>query len=92
MKTLLAPARLVIPADSVEMVYRALLHYVQALESQEHWMDDADAKRNCREEVAEYRQLSLDIYETHMSDAMSRPAVERRPRVGQEIKARFGGS
>lgn len=74
---------LVVPPEDIEMFYRSILHYVDSLENFAKWIDkqgNENAIKNVNEEVAEYRKLSLDLYDKFFSKHAA-PAVERPNKV-----------
>lgn len=72
------------PRD-VEMVYRGILTYIDALNNYQTWASNEELPRkdialeNIREEIQEYTKLSADIY-NKCFNAFLGPATEREPR------------
>lgn len=84
MKVRIFDEPLIVPPEDIEMVYRSVLHYTDSLEQFAGWIDqqpeNENALKNIREEIAEYRHLSLSIYERFFGRFGNRP-VERPNKV-----------
>lgn len=84
MKVRIYDEPLVVAPEDIEMVYRSILHYTDSLEQFAGWIDkqpeNENALKSIREEVAEYRHLSLSIYEQFFGKD-GRMSVERPNKV-----------